>query len=587
MRVYELALKVTGAVQARRWTPLSNGGFIYSFNGAHSLFVDTIRTLRALALSHVLGHRLLEEQDASVNLLERLLHHARATATYSVYHGTGRDTYDVRGRCAHESLFNAANGTYRGPSSQQGYSPFSTWTRGLAWAMLGFAEQLEFLEAEQSERSDDAALYDAACATCDFYIEQAAASDGVPYWDTGAPGLASLGDWASRPADPFNDHEPVDSSAAAIAVQGLLRFARVAAARGGDGKRYEQAGLRALETLLDEGGPYLSLDSKHEGLLLHSVYHRPNGWDHVPERIAYTAGRIEHVGGLPFAGGGTLRQEDCRRRHVLHVLRTDMSLRRIALVTGGTRGIGLGIARALARDGWALALCGLRPRDEVTGVLEELSAATTDVQVPGPPTSAAPRDRIQLLASLVAHYGTLHALVNNAGRAPRIRADLLSATEESFEEVVRTNLQGPYFLTQAVARLMVNQQVPDKAAGRAIVFVTSVSAAMASPHRGEYCVSKAALSMAATLFAVRLASDGIPVYEVRPGIIATDMTAGVKEAYDKRIREGLVPDARWGDPEDVGRAVAALLRGDMPYATGTVINVDGGLSIPRPVTRRR
>ena len=282
VRVYELALKVTGAVQARRWTPLSNGGFIYSFNGAHSLFVDTIRTLRALALSHVLGHRLLEEQDASVNLLERLLHHARATATYSVYQGTGRDTYDVRGRCAHESLFNAANGTYRGPSSQQGYSPFSTWTRGLAWAMLGFAEQLEFLEAEQSERSDDAALYDAACATCDFYIEKAAASDGVPYWDTGAPGLASLGDWASRPADPFNDHEPVDSSAAAIAVQGLLRFARVAAARGGDGKRYEQAGLRALETLLDEGGPYLSLDSKHEGLLLHSIYHRPNGWDHVP-----------------------------------------------------------------------------------------------------------------------------------------------------------------------------------------------------------------------------------------------------------------------------------------------------------------
>jgi len=257
-----------------------------------------------------------------------------------------------------------------------------------------------------------------------------------------------------------------------------------------------------------------------------------------------------------------------------------MSLRRIALVTGGTRGIGLGIARALARDGWALALCGLRPRDEVTGVLEELSAATTDVQY-WTADIGSPADRIQLLASLVAHYGTLHALVNNAGRAPRIRADLLSATEESFEEVVRTNLQGPYFLTQAVARLMVNQQVPDKAAGRAIVFVTSVSAAMASPHRGEYCVSKAALSMAATLFAVRLASDGIPVYEVRPGIIATDMTAGVKEAYDKRIREGIVPDARWGDPEDVGRAVAALLRGDIPYATGTVINVDGGLSIPR------
>ena len=205
IRFYELALQVTGAVQARRWTPLPDGGFIYSFNGAHSLFVDTIRTLRALALSHVLGHRLLEEQDAPVNLLQRLLQHARATAAYSVYDGTGRDAYDVRGRCAHESLFNAANGTYRGPSSQQGYSPFSTWTRGLAWAMLGFAEQLEFLAAiddplTKNEKRGSDPLYGAACATCDFYIEHGAAADGVPYWDTGAPGLAALPDWGSRPA---------------------------------------------------------------------------------------------------------------------------------------------------------------------------------------------------------------------------------------------------------------------------------------------------------------------------------------------------------------------------------------------------
>ena len=153
LRFYALALKVTGAVQARRWTSIPDGGFIYSFNGAHSLFVDTIRTLRALALSHMLGHRLLEEQDVQVNLLERLLQHARATAEYSVYFGKGRDSYDVRGRTAHESLFNAANGTYRGPSSQQGYSPFSTWTRGLAWAMLGFAEQLEFLDNDRSGRA--------------------------------------------------------------------------------------------------------------------------------------------------------------------------------------------------------------------------------------------------------------------------------------------------------------------------------------------------------------------------------------------------------------------------------------------------
>jgi unsaturated chondroitin disaccharide hydrolase len=278
VRFYALALKVSGAVQATRWTRTPQGGFIHSFNGAHSLFVDTIRTLRALALSHMLGHRLLDEQDAPVNLLQRLLDHARATAEYSVYYGKRRDLYDIRGRTAHESLFNPLNGTYRGPSSQQGYSPFSTWTRGLGWAMLGFAEQLEFLGPTGTTES----LYDAACATCDFYIDHAAAADGVPYWDTGAPGLARLGDWRGRPADPFNDHEPVDSSAAAIAAQGLLRLSRVAAARGHDGQRYETAGLQALETLIDSSGPYLSTDAKHQGLLLHSIYHRPNAWDHVP-----------------------------------------------------------------------------------------------------------------------------------------------------------------------------------------------------------------------------------------------------------------------------------------------------------------
>src|SRR5215203_987400 len=283
-RFYVLALQVSGAIQARRWTRIPSGGYIYSFNGAHSLFVDTVRSLRALALAHQLGHRLAEEQDSQINLLERLVQHARATAEFSVYYGRGRDTYDRRGRTAHESLFNAANGTYRGPSTQQGYSPFSTWTRGLAWAMLGFAEQLEFLAtlhpADIPEGVDG--LYAAATATCDFYIDHAAAQDGIPYWDTGAPGLSALDDWGSRSADPFNDHEPVDSSAAAIAAQGLLRLARVTAARGGDGKRYEQAGLRVLDTLIDPSGPYLSRDERHQGLLLHSVYHRPNGWDHVP-----------------------------------------------------------------------------------------------------------------------------------------------------------------------------------------------------------------------------------------------------------------------------------------------------------------
>jgi unsaturated chondroitin disaccharide hydrolase len=289
LRFYELALKVSGAVQARRWTRLPDGGFIHSFNGAHSLFVDTIRSLRALALSHTLGHKLAEEQDAQIDLLSRLLQHAVATARYNVFYGESGAPFDVRGRTAHESLFNVANGTYRGPSTQQGYSPFSTWTRGLAWAMLGFAEQLEFLDALESRAAlateistAREVMLDAARATCDFYIDSAACADGIPYWDTGAPGLAALGDWGSRAADPFNDREPVDSSAAAIGAQGLLRFGRLLDRRGQSGARYLQAGLRVLDTLFDDAGPYVSRDPSHQGLLLHSVYHWPNGWDHVP-----------------------------------------------------------------------------------------------------------------------------------------------------------------------------------------------------------------------------------------------------------------------------------------------------------------
>jgi hypothetical protein len=267
---------------------LPGGGFIHSFNGTHSLFVDTIRSLRALALGHLLGQTLMEEQDEHVSLLERLVQHARATSQYNVYDGRGRDRFDIRGRTAHESVFNIVNGMYRGPSTQQGYSPFTTWTRGLAWAMLGFAEQLEFLEVVPDadlERCGgrvevQSLMLHAARATCDHYIAAAAADDGVPYWDTGAPGLAALEGWSDRAADPFNDREPVDSSAAAIAAQGLLRLGRVLTRRGDDGDRYEQAGLQVLDTLLDQ--PYLSVGADHQGLLLHSVYHWPNGWDYVP-----------------------------------------------------------------------------------------------------------------------------------------------------------------------------------------------------------------------------------------------------------------------------------------------------------------
>jgi hypothetical protein len=287
--LYELALRCSGAVQAHRWAARDDGGgFIYSFNGPHSLFVDTLRSLRVLALAHRLGQVLMEEGDRCVSLLARLVEHARTTARYSVFYGEGRDSYDLRGRVAHESLFDPSTGSYRCPATQQGYSPFSTWTRGLAWAMCGFAEELEFLETLSD--GELAALggripieewmLRAARATCDFFVANTP-PDGVPYWDTGAPGLRLLGDYLERPADPFNDHEPVDSSAAAIAAQGLLRLGRFLERRGqADGRGYLQAGLTVARTLL--APPYLSQDPSHQGLLLHTVYHRPAGWDHVP-----------------------------------------------------------------------------------------------------------------------------------------------------------------------------------------------------------------------------------------------------------------------------------------------------------------
>lgn len=278
-RYYELALKISGAVQASRWTPLRDGGFIYSFNGPHSLFVDTIRSCRILMVSHLLGHTLKEENDVSVNLLDRAMQHLQATARYSVYYGKGRDRYDIRGRVAHESIFNTNDGVYRCAGTQQGYSGFTTWTRGLAWAMLGFSEELELLDRLHR---DEAVLLEAARATCDFYMANSPA-DGIPYWDTGAPGLDRLGDYLSKPADPFNDMEPVDSSAASIAAQGLMRLGRYLMHKNlqEEGATYWQAGLKILYTLLDE--PYLSTDQDHMGLILHSVYHRPNGWDHIPE----------------------------------------------------------------------------------------------------------------------------------------------------------------------------------------------------------------------------------------------------------------------------------------------------------------
>jgi hypothetical protein len=255
----------------------------------------------------MLGHVLQSEGDIKINLLERALQHIQATASYSVFYGEGRDRYDVWGRTAHESIFNVKDGNFRCPNSQQGYSGFTTWTRGLAWAMCGFSEQLEWLEeADEQELVDfggkkalSSMMLKAAKATCDFYIEHTPI-DGIPYWDTGAPNLHKLGDYLSKPADPFNDFEPVDSSAAAIGAQGLLRLGKYLNIQGDDetGKKYWQAGLTVLNTLLDE--PYLSTNESHQGLLLHSIYHQPNGWDYVPEKSKIANGESSMWGDYHF-----------------------------------------------------------------------------------------------------------------------------------------------------------------------------------------------------------------------------------------------------------------------------------------------
>lgn len=252
----------------------------------------------------------------------------------------------------------------------------------------------------------------------------------------------------------------------------------------------------------------------------------------------------------------------------------------VALVTGGTRGIGLGIAQRLAREGYALALNGVRPPEAVSDVLQKLRETGVSAEYFQADISQ-PDGRARLVQAVRERFGRLNVLVNNAGVAPQVRADILEAGEESFERLIRINLQAPYFLTQAVARWMIEQKQGDANFRACIVFITSISATVASPNRGDYCISKAGLSMAAQLWAVRLGEFGIPVYEVRPGIIRTDMTAPVQERYDRLIAEGLTLQPRWGTPDDVGKAVAMLVRGDLPYSTGAVIMVDGGLTVAR------
>jgi hypothetical protein len=304
----EMALKVSGAVQAARyvttaykqpWSPtpksavgagVAPGGYVYSFNGPQSLFSDTIRSMRSLVVAHQLGHVLMGEGDKRINLLHRAVEHAATTARFNVFFGQGRDTYDVRGRVAQESIFNRNDGQFRCTSSQQGYSPFTTWTRGAAWLICGYAEQLEFLDTVQGSDLDAVGgrravtdlFLETARATSDYYIDGYSSRDGVPYWDSMALNSHWLGDYTKKDADPFNAYEPVDSSAAAITAQGLIRLGTYLNAKGekAAGRKYFQAGLTIADTLFDE--PYLATDKKHQGLLLHSVYHRPNGWDYIP-----------------------------------------------------------------------------------------------------------------------------------------------------------------------------------------------------------------------------------------------------------------------------------------------------------------
>ncbi len=286
---YELAIKVSGAVQAARWTERQGGGFIHSFNGPHSLFVDTIRSVRILMVAHRLGHVLMGEGDKAISLLDRAMQHLESTALYSVFYGEGRDSYDERGRTTHEAIFNTKDGAYRCPNSQQGYTGFSTWTRGQSWAITGFAEELEFLASLSDEelaphggRSKiETMLLNAATATADHCIENSPTC-GIPYWDTGAPKLHLMGDYKNKAADPYNAYEPVDSSAAAISAQGMLRLGQYFEAKGDTeaAGKYTRAGLKMAQSLFSE--PYLSTDPHHHGLILHSIYHEPNGWDHKP-----------------------------------------------------------------------------------------------------------------------------------------------------------------------------------------------------------------------------------------------------------------------------------------------------------------
>jgi len=255
-----------------------------------------------------------------------------------------------------------------------------------------------------------------------------------------------------------------------------------------------------------------------------------------------------------------------------------MKEKKVVLITGGSRGIGLGIAKSLAARSYGLAINGIRGEKDVLPILNNLRAPGVDV-IYCQGNISLTEDRQRIIEKVKSSFGQLNVLINNAGIVPDERKDILETNESSYERVMKTNLQGPYFLSQEIAKWMIQQKEADKKYEASIINISSVSATIASVNRGEYCLSKAGIAMMTKLFAVRLAEYNIPVYEIRPGIIKTDMTAAVQEKYDKLFLEGITLENRWGLPEDIGKAVTALVEGQIPYATGQVINVDGGLTI--------
>ena len=252
----------------------------------------------------------------------------------------------------------------------------------------------------------------------------------------------------------------------------------------------------------------------------------------------------------------------------------------VALITGGSRGIGLGIATELAKAGFDLAINGVREDKFVSDTLYGLKIFGGQVMYVKGDVSVR-EDRERIIGQVLSHFGKLNILINNAGIAPRERKDILEATEESYDYVLNINLRGPYFLTQAVANHMIAQRKKDSSQFCCIINVSSISASVVSTNRGEYCISKAGIAMATKLWAARLGEYDIPVYEIQPGVIKTDMTVGVQEKYDNLFKQGLAVQQRWGTPEDVGKVAVSMCQGNMPYSTGQVVMVDGGMSIPR------